>query len=643
VVANSSADEVPGTITTIAGGWNGDGGSATEAVLNDPRGIDFGSDGSLYIVDHRRHCVRRVDPDGIITTVAGTGGPGFFGDGGPAVEAALWWPEDVAVGPDGSFYVADWGNDRVRRVNPHGLITTIAGGEGADEMASPTGLALSPDGTLVVADRVCVRRLEPDGAVSTVSGARSLDSPSAVALGRDGELFIASSGRIFRLDQEGTITLIAGTGEWATSSGDGGPATESALWEPRDVAIGLDGSLYIADCLDDRVRVVSPDGIISTFAGNGHPGFSFDGELAIEAELSPYAVAVGHDGSLYLADGQSRVRRVGSDGAITTVAGTGVSSTGYEGGPATEVALEASDIAVGPDGSIYIAGDYDLCRVNSEGLISPVPSSGWIREPLGLAADSDGSLYVADFADHRVRRCNPDGTITTVAGTGECGFSGDGGPATRAELISPTGIAVGLDGSVYIADAANVGLESGDIDSHRIRRVGPGGTITTVAGAGEGEYSGDGGPATEAHLNDPEAVAIDADGSLYVADTENHRIRRVAPDGIISTVAGIGEAYALGGYSGDGGPAVEAELDSPKGVAIGLDGSLFIADTDNHRVRRVDPEGIITTVAGTGEAGFSGDGGPATEARLKPEDIAVGPDGSLYIADACGRIRRVSV
>ena len=267
-----------------------------------------------------------------------------------------------------------------------------------------------------------------------------------------------------------------------------------------------------------------------------------------------------------------------------------------------------------------------------------------MASPFGVAVGPDGSLYIADFVSDCIRRLGPDGIITTIVGScGEYGayrgYSGDGGPAIQAQLAGPAGVAVGPDGSLYIVDSGN----------NRIRRVGPDGIINTVAGRGEQGFGGDGGPATQAQLAFPFDVAVGPDGSLYIADSGNSRIRRVGPDGIITTVAGPGSRspYCGSGYSGggdDGGPATQAELCSPNGVAVGPDGSLYIADTLYNRIRRVGLDGIITNIAnGTEWYGYSGDGGPATQAHLAgPRKVAVGPDGSLYIADTGNnRIRRV--
>lgn len=335
-------------------------------------------------------------------------------------------------------------------------------------------------------------------------------------------------------------------------------------------------------------------GIITTVAGSGEEGYSGDGGPAAQAGLAlPTGVAMGPHGCLYLADmSNHRIRKV-CDGRIATAAGKGTPGYSGDGGPAAQASL---------------------------------------NEPRGCAVGADGSLYIADSMNNRIAKVDAAGVITTVAGDGAAGYAGDGGPAVEARLQHPYGVAVGADGSLYVADTKN----------HRIRKVDPAGIITTAAGrSGRGRYYGDGGPAAEARLNEPYGVAVGAGGSLYIADTLNHRIRKIDPDGIISTVAGDGVRR----YGGDGGPAVKAGLNSPTAVAVavGADGSLYIADMNNRRLRKVDPDGVITTVAGTGGAGHWGDGGPATEAAVgRPRAVAVGADGSLYFADAENhRIRQV--
>jgi hypothetical protein len=321
---------------------------------------------------------------------------------------------------------------------------------------------------------------------------------------------------------------------------------------------------------------------IFSVAGVGTSGFSGDGGPARAAQLSgPAAVAVTADGGFLIAEYlNSRVRRVSPAGTITTVAGNGTEGFGGDGGPATDAELQ---------------------------------------RPMGVAATADGGFLIADTFNNRVRRVSPAGDITTVAGGGNAGL-GDNGPATDAELGAPVGVAVTADGGFLIADT----------DNERVRRVSPAGTITTVAGTDPGGFSGDGGPATAALLFSPTGVAVTADGGFLIADMDNDRVRRVSPAGTITTVAGNGTE----GSSGDGGPAIAAQMGIPVAVAATADGGFLIADYLNHQVRRVSLAGTITTVAGNGTEGFSGDGGPATVAQLNgPRGVAATPDGGFLIAD----------
>jgi RHS repeat-associated protein len=366
--------------------------------------------------------------------------------------------------------------------------------------------------------------------------------------------------------------------------------------------------------------------------------------------LGAWTLSVQHtydptDGVLYLGNGNRRATVGAVTSEVTTVAGGDFTSGKRDGVPATNVAISPPyGITVAPDGSFYIA-EPDACviqRVGSDGIISTVAgavSCGFAGDngpatqarlylPRGVAVGPDGTLYIADTGNSRVRQVTRDGIITTIAGTGTLGSSGDGGPATQAQLFEPEGVAVAPDGSVYIADAT--------VDC--VRRIDPNGIIATVAGqCGLGGDSGDGGPASQALLDQPRGIALGTDGSLYIGGVIN--VRRVDPSGKITTVAG---GHALG-FGGDGGPATEALLGGPFGVAVSPDGSLYIADSDNARVRRVGPDGIITTVAGTDHNGFEGDSGPATNTALNlPFGIALGPEGSVYIADTNNyRVRRI--
>ncbi|HEX6013190.1 MAG TPA: hypothetical protein VFY87_15585, partial [Geminicoccaceae bacterium] len=324
-------------------------------------------------------------------------------------------------------------------------------------------------------------------------------------------------------------------------------------------------------------------GDIFTFAGTGAAGFGGDGGPATSAALrQPTAVAWLADGSALLADyANHRIRRVSPSGLITTVAGTGTAGSSGDGGPATSARLTL---------------------------------------PTDVEPTADGGFLIADYGNRRVRMVSPAGIITTVAGTGAEGTSGDGGPATSAQLAAPTSVAVKGDGGFLVADAG----------AHRVRRVSPGGTITGVAGTGNPGGTGDGGSAVNARLNAPVGVAALADGGFLVTEYEGHRVRRVSAAGVITRVAGTGSA----GSAGDGGAATAAGLNKPVGVSTTSDGGFLIGDSLNGRVRKVSADGTISTVAGTGEPGYSGDGGPAVLARLASPNAAVeNTSGAILIAD----------
>ncbi|MEV4869249.1 NHL repeat-containing protein [Streptomyces syringium] len=346
-------------------------------------------------------------------------------------------------------------------------------------------------------------------------------------------------------------------------------------------------------------------------------------------------------------DGIAEPTAAPSGSSITTVAGSGTAGFGGDGGPAAAAGLHCPfGVALDGLGSLYIA-DYQnhrVRKVDPHGIITTVAGNGAkgyggdggpataasLKDPAGVALDGKGNVYIADRSNQRVRRVGPDGVITTVAGDGTPGFGGDDGPATAASLNFPHAMAVDGAGVLYIADDYN----------HRVRKVGLDGVITTVAGDGADGFGGDGGPATAASLHFPHAVAFDDIGNLYIADRYNHRVRKVGPDGAITTVAGNGTI----GFSGDGGPAVTTALNLPQCVVVDGVGNLYITDYGNERVRRVGTDGIITTVAGAGVKGYGGDGGPAPLALLdQPLGIAVEVTGELYIADFGNhRVRKVS-
>lgn len=545
---------------------------------------------------------------------------------------------------------------------------------------------------------------------------------------------------VLHAEQPYTIRTVAG----ADAVRDGGSAQQAILDTAMGLALDGAGNLFIADARANRVRRVTPDrsqaqvepmyayGSIETVAGVGAPYFSGDGGPASQAHLSsPSAMAFGPDGALYVGDaGNWRIRKITSDGVIVTISGTGLfSPTGAVGPALSTPILPAAALAVDPAGNIYFSDGQPtgrLCRISADGQLTTYGGLGRrgleadggpatdaeLLMPRALALDPAGNLYVAETGRHAVRKIAPDGTITTVAGTGTAGSSGDGGPARQAALSSPRLLAMDAEGALYIGDNGNRAL----------RRVSPAGIISTVVAplplnpvamavdpagvlflsfgaqinlwkpadtafgapvVGDSHRSADGVPATESLVFAPQAVAVDpststlyiaqasgdrlrrvdatgvigtlatelevflpADlavdsvGNLYVADSGANQVRRLTRDGAMQTVAGDGRL----GNSGDGGPATQAQITSPRGVDVDAAGHLYILDSINHRIRKVTPDGTITAFAGTGVWGLSGDGGPALSAQFNsPSGLAVDrKSGAVYVLDQGGlRVRRI--
>ena len=702
---------VAGDITTVAGGVGGpDAGTNVSLGFgqNSLCGVSYGA-GGLYVADS--DLVREVDPQtGALTTPAGTGTAGPLGDGGPAASAALTTC-GVTLDHSGNLVIADLGGSRIRviaagtgtfygQAMTAGDIYTVAGdgqfgftGEGhlatTVKLDAPSAVAVDGAGNLVISD--------------------SGNDRVRVVATRTGTYY----GQAMTAKH---IYTVAGNGTYGFS-GDGGPATAAELDSPDQTAVDGAGNLVIADSANDRVRVVAAGtgtfygqamtaGDIYTVAGSGTTGFSGDSGPAAAAELdSPRGVTVDGAGNLVISDrGNNRVRVVAAGtgtfygqamtaGDIYTVAGTGTVGFSGDGGPATAAELASPDqtavdgagnlvIADGTNGRVRVvaagtgsfygramtAGDIYTVAGNGTSAFSGdggLATGAVLNGPRRVTVDGAGNLVITDRGNNRVRvvaagtgtfygQAMTAGDIYTVAGTGAYGFSGDGGPATAAELASPDQTAVDGAGNLVIADWGN----------SRVRVVAAGtgtfygqamtaGDIYTVAGNGQVGYGSDGALATSAKLDGPQDVAVDGAGNLVIADSGNDRVRVVAARTAtfygramtvrhLYTVAGNGTF----GFSGDGGPATAAELTIPQDVVADGAGNLVITDSGNNRVRVVAAgtgtfygqamtAGDIYTVAGTGTYGFSGDGGPATAAELaSPGQTAVDGAGNLVIADS---------
>ena len=474
-----------GDISNFAGtgipGYGGDGGPATSAQIDLPAGIVVDGSGNVYFSDYQNSIVRKIDSTtGEISLFAGTARTtGYFGDGGAATSAQLYLPRGLAIDSSGNIFISDYINNRIREVNAGtGIISTVVGN------GTPT--------------------YGGDGGAATSA---SLFWPAGVAVDTSGNIYIADSqnSRVRMVTAAtGHISTLAGDGIQGYG-GDGGAGTSAKLASADDVSVDASGNVFIADFSNNRIREVSKStGHISTVAGNGTSGYTGDNGQATSAEITvPTGILVDASGNLFISDGNFAVRKVVmGTGIISTIAGNSTNGYGGDGGLAT---------------------------------------SSELYFPQGIAFDSTGNLYIADATNSRIRKVTAStGDISTVAGNGSAGFVGDGGAATSATLSTPLDVTIDSSGNIYIADYLN----------YRIRKVTIGtGNISTVAGNGTEGYSGDGGAATSAELDHSNAVAVDSSGNIFIADASNCRIREVLKsNGHISTVAGNGTCN----YSGDG-------------------------------------------------------------------------------------------
>ncbi len=668
-------------ISTIAGtgttGFSGDNGPATSATLSYPAGVSIDNSGNVYISDYRNHRIRKVTiSTGIITTVAGTGTSSYSGDNGPATSATLNFPHDMGFDSFGNLCIADRYNHRIRKVTiSTGIITTIVGSGSAasngDGAAATSAAVNAPvycrfdtaDNLYITEfnDNLTGNRVRKVFTVST-------DIPTAAPSVQPTYYPSLSPHSI------SVISTIAGTGVGGFS-GDNGAATAATLNSPHGIVLDSSGNVYFSEYSNHRVRkITASTGIITTAVGTGSGSYCGDGGSPTSACVcAPHGLALDSSGNIYIGDHSNhRVRKVTiATNVISTIAGTGAATYSGDNGQATSATLYyPQGVAVDSSGNIYIGdlGNHRIRKVTAAtSVISTIAGTGTggysgdggqataaaIMNPAGVNVDSTGNVYFGDCNTGRynvIRKVTVStGIISTVAGTGSTsgGYNGDNIQATAAMLNFPFDVVLDSYGNLYITDRYN----------NRVRKVTVStGVITTVIGDGTASSSGDGAAATAATIYGPLYSRFDSAGNYYITECEGNRVRKVmtvttdiptstpsvqptyypslSPHSIsvISTIAGTGSA----GYSGDNGPATSATIYVPAGIALDSSGNVFFSDHYNHRVRKITVStGIITTYAGTGASSFSGDGGVASSAALyRPDGLSIDSAGNAVSIQA---------
>lgn len=619
-------------------------GSGSNARLLNPTGAAVDGAGNIYVADGGDHTIRRITPDGNVSTFAGASGQAGSNDGASG-DARFLYPFAVAVDAAGAVFVADSGNHNIRRI-AGGSVATIAGTPGVAGRAdgvgtaalfnAPQGIAVDGAGNVYVSDtnNSTIRRIAPGGAVTTLAGAAGstgsgdgnggsarFNYPVGLAVDSAGVVYVADFGNsvIRKVTANGDVTTFAGAAQQAGNvDGAGGAARFD---HPMAVSVDAGGNVYVADTSSQTIRMISPSGGVSTRAGRPGFGGRSDGSGSGARFFYPAGLAATAGGTVYVADTGNHVLRVMSPGGdVGTLAGTIGQSGSTDASGSSALFAYPDGIAVDGGGNVVVAdrNNHVIRKITASGSVSTLAGAAGIagsadgpgaaarfNEPTGVAIDGGGNVYVADAGNSTIRKIATDGSVTTFAGAAGAAGSGDGAGA-GARFNAPQGVAVDTVGNVYVADTNN----------STIRKITSNGTVSTLAGAAGQTGSGDGAGGS-ARFNQPYAVAADSAGNVYVADFFNATIRKItAATGGVTTLAGA--AGQLGYTDGSGSVA---RFNQPYGVAADNNGNVYVADTYNRVIRKVTASGGVATVTGTGAKFYY------------PEGIAVDGAGNLYVAD----------
>jgi sugar lactone lactonase YvrE len=635
-------------------------GTGSEARFKYPSGAAVDSSGNLYVADTYNDTIRKITPGGVVSILAGSAGQQGSSDG-KGSDARFYLPDGVAVDGKGNVYVADCGNDTIRKITPGGMVTTLAGSAGqggssdgtgsAARFNAPSDVAVDGKGNLYVTDIYdrTIRKITPGGVVTTSFDSKHLHNMRA-------------SG--------GVVTTLAGSaGQGGSSDGTGSTARFSY---PSGAALDGSGNLYVADTYNDTIRKITPGGVVTTFAGSAGQGDSSDGTGSNARFFLPSGVAVDGSGNVYVADTYNdTIRKITPGGVVTTLAGSAGQAGNSDGTGSDARFYLPHGVTVDSSDNLYVTDvyDYSIRKITPGGVVTTlVGSAGLLGPGFGVAVDGSGNVYVEDnFSntarnnDFNIRKITPGGVMTILACSGGQTGSSDG-TGRAAPTHTPFRVAVDRSGNVYVADWVN----------YTVRKITPGGLVTTFAGSA-GQRGRCDGTRSDARFYFPDNVAVDDSGNVYVVDSGIHdrTIRKITPGGVVSalagseghignglewTVDGIGNVYVAGnvdntirkitpgglvttfaGSAGQRGSSdgtgSDARFNNPNGVAADGRGNIYVADSDNNTIRKITPGGMVTTLAGSAGQEGSNDGTGSDARFYHPYGLTVDGSGNVYVAD----------
>jgi hypothetical protein len=593
-----------GPIALLAGALGGSGsldGTGANARFKRPRGVATDSAGNLYVADFVNSTIRKITPVGVASTFAGTAGQSGSADGTGSA-ARFSGPYGIASDSMDNLYVVDSNNNTIRRITPAGVVSTLAGSAGQTGSADgaganarfkqPLGIATDPSGNLYVTDsgNDTIRKISPGGAVTTLAG---------------------TVGQVGSTDGTAAVALFSG---------------------PIGIAADSVGNAYVADTNNHTIRKITPAGVVSTLAGTPNMYGSTDGNGAVAQFFYPQGIATDSAGNMYVTDlGNHTIRKIIPAGVVSTLAGMAGQSGSADGTASTARFNGLSGIATDSAGNLYVtdARYHVIRKITPATMVSTLagmaPQAGTadgsggaarFNSSIGVAADSAGNVYIADTFNETIRKVTPVGVVSTLAGAAGQTGSADGAGAD-ARFQRPQGVATDPAGNLYVTDTYN----------ETIRKITAAGVVTTLAGT-VGQVGSTDGAAAVALFSGPTGIAADSMGNVYVADTNNHTIRKITPAGVVSTLAGTPNMPG----STDGSGAA-ARFHFPEGIAADSAGNVYVADSANYTIRKITPAGVVSTLAGTPNMPGSADGNGAAAGFASPASLAIDSAGNVYVAD----------